>query len=488
MAKLSNQKSKRSRKKPPVLPPTPRPTLRTHCSRAQLLKSFLALIQPDLARWLPVPVPTAGKRGPYERLFVPLIVLWYFVYGHLQDRWSLDKAMEDARAGGADALSPKGKRLSRNLKSDSTSALSQARERLPLATLLQALAHGAKAVRAWMIEPVWRGRHVILLDGSTLRMRPFGDIPQVFKPHGSGNARRRYWCLMRVVVGFCLQTAVVCGNAMGAISVSEQALACQILLQAAPASLFLGDRNFGIFRIVQVAHHAHADLLVRLTHARAGKLAGRRMLRSGLDLPVRWAPSRHDRLEPGVPAEPVAGRLIVMRIKRPGTRAFLLCLFTTLTDAQAFPAAELVALYGVRWHAELNLRYLKTEMALETLAGKSADIVQKEWVAGLIAYNLIRSVMVAAATKTGMSIYDLSFRAAQVSLQKFVDKSLADPGRIRRAWRVMLARIRARPLPKRRKARPAEPRAKRPFGEAVPTLYGSRAVARRKMRKSRSKS
>ena len=212
------------------------------------------------------------------------------------------------------------------------------------------------------------------------------------------------------------------------------------------------------------------------------------MLRSGLDLPVRWAPSRHDKLEPGVSAEPVAGRLIVMRIKRPGTRAFLLCLFTTLTDAQAFPAAELVALYGVRWHAELNLRYLKTEMALETLAGKSADIVQKEWVAGLIAYNLIRSVMVAAATKTGMSIYDLSFRAAQVSLQKFVDKSLADPGRIRRAWRVMLARIRARHLPKRHKARPAEPRAKRPFGEAVPTLYGSRVVARRKMRKSRAKS
>jgi len=165
-----------------------------------------------------------------------------------------------------------------------------------------------------------------------------------------------------------------------------------------------------------------------------------------------------------------------------------LCLFTTLTDAPAFPAAELVALYGVRWHAELNLRYLKTQMALATLVGKSADIVQKEWVAGLIAYNLIRAVMVAAATKTGLSVYDLSFRAAQVSLQNFVVKSFNDPSRIRRAWRVLLARIRARHLPKRHQARPAEPRAKRPFGEAVPTLYGSRAAARQKMRKSRAKS
>ena len=488
MAKLSNPKSQRARKKTPALPPTPRPTLRTRCSRAELLKSFLGLIQPDLNRWLPVPDPMAGKRGPYECLFIPLIVLWYFVYGRLQDRWSLDKAVVDAHEGGADALSPPGKRLSRKLKSYSTSAYSQARARLPLATLIQVLAHLAKAVRAWIPEPVWRGLHVILLDGSTLRMRPFGDIPQVFKPHGSGNARRRYWCLMRVVVGFCLQTAVVCGSAMGAISVSEQALACQILLQAAPASLFLGDRNFGVFRIVQAAHHAQAHLLVRMTYVRARKLAGGRALRSGLDLPVLWAPSRHDRLEPGVPTVPVAGRLIVMRIKRPGHRAFDVYLFTTLVDVQAFPAAELVALYGVRWHAELNLRYLKTEMALNTLAYYSAAMAQKEWVAGLIAYNLIRSVMVAAATQTGMSVYELSFRAAQVSLQKFVDKSLADPRRTRRAWSSMLASIRARRLPKRRKARPAEPRAKRPFGEAVPTLYGSRAVARLKMKKLRAKS
>ena len=488
MAKLSNSKSKRSRKKTPALPPTPRPTLRTRCSRTQLLKSFLALIKPDLARWLPIPDPGARKRGVYERLFTPLIVLWYFVYGRLQDRWSLDKALVDAHAGGADALSSRRKRLSRKLQSHSTSAYSQARARLPLATLLQVLAHVAKVVRAWIPEPVWRGLHVILLDGSTLRLRPFGDIPQVFKPHGRGKARRRYWCLMRVVVGFCLQTAVVCGNAMGAISVSEQALACQILLQAAPESLFLGDRNFGVFRIVQVAHYVQAHLLVRLTYVRARKLAGGRALRSGLDLPLLWAPSRRDKLEPGIPAVPVAGRLIVMRIKRPGHRPFDVYLFTTLVDVQAFTAAELVALYGVRWHAELNLRYLKTQMALNTLAYYSAEMTQKEWVAGLIAYNLIRSVMVAAASQTGMSVYELSFRAALVSLQKFVDKSLADPRRTRHAWSAMLVSIRARRLPTRRQARPAEPRAKRPFGEAVPTLYGSRAAARRKMKILRAKS
>jgi putative transposase len=486
--KTKKQPAPRKCKPSPPLPPVPNPSLRTHCSRAQLLKSFLALLQPNLRRWLLTPVPTARKRGPYERLFTPLIVLWYFVWGRLQDEWTLDKAVVDAHAGGADALSPKGKRLSRKLKSHATSALAQARARLPLATLLQALGHVAQTVRAWIPEPVWRGWRVILLDGSTLRLRPLGDIFRFFPPHGGRQTRRRYWCLLRVVVGFCLQTAVVCGSAMGATSVSEQALACQILLQAAPASLFVGDRNFGIFRMVQVASYAHAQVLVRRTRARALKLAGSGLLLPGLDLPVSWAPSRHDRLQPGLPAGPVAGRLIVVRIERPGGRPVELFLFTTLVDAQAYPAAELAALYGVRWHAELNLRYLKTQMALHTLEYKSAEMAQKEWVAGLIAYNLIRAVMVAAAAKNELSVYALSFRAAQVSLHMFMNRRLAHPEQTRHAWSEMVESIVARRLPTRRKARPVEPRAKRPFGQAVPTLYGSRAAARKKLVKTRAKS
>ena len=50
-------------------------------------------------------------------------------------------------------------------------------------------------------------------------------------------------------------------------------------------------------------------------------------------------------------------------------------------------------LYGLRWHIELNLRYLKTQMRLTQLECKSAAMAEKEWVAGLLAYNLIRAAM-----------------------------------------------------------------------------------------------
>jgi IS4 transposase len=45
-----------------------------------------------------------------------------------------------------------------------------------------------------------------------------------------------------------------------------------------------------------------------------------------------------------------------VEVQRPGFRTQTLYLFTTLTDVAQYSAADLLALYGVRWHAELNLR------------------------------------------------------------------------------------------------------------------------------------
>jgi IS4 transposase len=83
-----------------------------------------------------------------------------------------------------------------------------------------------------------------------------------------------------------------------------------------------------------------------------------------------------------------------------------------------YPVEELVALYGLRWHIELNLRYLKTQMRLVQLECKSADMARREWVAGLLAYNLIRAAMLCAALNAGLTPFQLSFSAARRHLQR----------------------------------------------------------------------
>ena len=74
-----------------------------------------------------------------------------------------------------------------------------------------------------------------------------------------------------------------------------------------------------------------------------------------------------------------------------------LCLFTTLTEAGKYPPARLARMYGWRWPVELHLRTVKATLGLDQLEVKSADVAQKEFYAGLMAYKLGRGLMGVAA-------------------------------------------------------------------------------------------
>src|SRR6185295_846220 len=76
------------------------------------------------------------------------------------------------------------------------------------------------------------GLKVALLDGTTCRMRPFGDIPKHFPPHRPGNCKKQpYWCVARIVGLLCLASGVVLDSAWGALTKSEQSLSALLLGQ-----------------------------------------------------------------------------------------------------------------------------------------------------------------------------------------------------------------------------------------------------------------
>jgi hypothetical protein len=55
------------------------------------------------------------------------------------------------------------------------------------------------------------------------------------------------------VVSFCATTGIATAALIASIHVSEQALAVQLLLEAAKTALYIGDRNFGVWRVVRAA-------------------------------------------------------------------------------------------------------------------------------------------------------------------------------------------------------------------------------------------
>lgn len=270
---------------------------------------------------------------------------------------------------------------------------------------------------------------------------------------------------------------------MDAPKISEQVLSALLLAQRSWAGwLLVADRNFGVYSVARATVAAHAQGLFRLTEARARKLARSAglPLAPGLDALLNWSPSKQDRCPEGLTADPVPGRLIVMRISRRGYRTVTLYLFTTLVDQLKCPASELAELYGQRWKIELYLRYIKSQMDLGFLECHSAEMVRKEWLAGLIAYNLIRWTMASAAALAQVPVQWLSFsRSRELLLGWLVRTS----GRRRTvgSWYQLLTRISKARLPKRRKPRSPEPRAVRAFRKDVAELQGSRAAAREKL-------
>lgn len=459
-------------------PPKPSLPLAAAHSPAQLLAFFLKL----LPRRALLQLPALKHRSFYDRLFTPVVTLWYLLFQRLQADHTLDAALSDARSGGADRIH---KNLSRRLRSNSTCSYSDARQRLPWQFLLQALAVQARQLIELSPATQWHGRILALLDGSTVRLRPLGNITRQFPPHRNQHGRP-YWCLMRVTVCFCALTGAALDCALGAVGLGEQVLACQIILRSLARSLFIGDRNFGVFRVVQAARHAGQEVLLRMTDRRARKLLGSELVAG--DHPVRWKPTRHDQLEPSCSTQPQTGRLLIAWIQRPGSRPVRLCLFTTLPQAPEFSLQDLVRVYGQRWHIELNLRYLKTQMDLVQLEVKSADMARKEWLAGLLAYNLIRGAQLCAGLHKDTSPLTLSFAAVRRRLEAWLCRPTQTKGLALKQWAELLECLSCCTLPHRRKPRPSEPHAQRHLRQPYPPLIGTRAAARRRIKKYKTKS
>ena len=70
---------------------------------------------------------------------------------------------------------------------------------------------------------------------------------------------------------------------------------------------------------------------------------------------------------------------------------------------------EILALYGRRWNIETDLRSLKRTVRLHHINAKSEDMMEKELLMAVSAYNLVRAVMCLAARRSQVDPRQLSF-------------------------------------------------------------------------------
>jgi hypothetical protein len=299
-------------------------------------------------------------------------------------------------------------------------------------------------------------QRVYLLDGSSLQLEHAPELVKAFPP-GSNQVGAAHWPVVRLAVLHDVETGLAerptWGPMYGVEAVSEQALAERAMQSLPAGSVIIGDRNFGIFSTAYSAQRKGYGVLLRLTDVRAKSLFGGPIARQGDD-PVCWRPSRWDgkgKCKHDWPADAqITGRLIAWRVGR-GKHKQWLYLFTTLS----LPAGEVVALYGRRWNIETDLRSLKQTIRLQRIAVHSVDMMEKELLVAVLAYNLVRALMVLAAQCAKIDPRELSFtRACNIVLDGY-PKILAAPTAGQQQQELLrivdlVARCR---LPKRKKRR-----------------------------------
>lgn len=302
-----------------------------------------------------------------------------------------------------------------------------------------------------VVSPSGAERKVYLIDGSTLSVEHEPDLLEWF-PAGKNQHGTGHWGVVQIVVLHDLATGTPlrpCWGAMyGQAATSEQKLAQAAMDQLSAGNVLMGDANFGVFSTVWAAQQRSLLVLFRLTQARAKALLGTNKLEDG-ERQIDWRPSQRDRRRhPDIPPEAhVAGRLIVCHLDGHGEP---LCLFTTLED----PPEEIVALYLRRWNFETDLRSLKTRLRLHHLRAKSAAGAEREFLAAVIAYALVRAFMAVAAERIGLAPRLLSFTGAWVVLNSGVgDLCSGSEQQRRRAMELLLRDIGQKKLPVRSRRR-----------------------------------
>jgi DDE family transposase len=262
-----------------------------------------------------------------------------------------------------------------------------------------------------------------LLDGSSMRLAYSPALAELF-PSGSNQHGVSHWPVMRVLAAHDLETGLAIRPEWGAMygpdAVSEQRLLERAIGRLPAGASVIGDSNFGVFSVAWTATEQGHPVLLRLTTARAKRLAGG-ALQDGIDRPLIWKPSRQDgKSHPDLPPQAcVKGRLIVRRVQPDnGNVPFLLALFTTLPD----PAEQILKLYGKRWNIETDLRTLKTQLRMDQLSSATPEMAAKEIEMAIAAYNLVRAVIALTAQQTGLAPRDYSFTRAARIVESFAPK------------------------------------------------------------------
>lgn len=306
---------------------------------------------------------------------------------------------------------------------EGTAAYCGARKRLPRERMERVLAASAQtADRRAGRGGELNGRPVKVVDCSSTQL---ADTPENQKrfPQPKGQKRGCGFPVLKFLLLYSLNSGAALNVVMGGLAHHDLRLLRQLHAELQAGDIVLGDRAYGEYTTLARLPLRGVDVLARLHQRRkvdfrkAQRLAkqdGRftwtkPKSRSPLWTSAEWAE---------VPAQ-ITVRILRFTATVRGHRSRRITLVTTLLDPTLYPAEQLIAMYARRWRLELCLRDLKTTMGMEELRCLSPELAEKELLAYLISYNLVRCIMAEAVARYQADLERISFKGTVDAMRRY---------------------------------------------------------------------
>ena len=337
-----------------------------------------------------------------ERLFPPTETLAMFVTQAMSADRSCQNAVNQAAIH----------RLVSGLPqcSTHTGGYCRARQRLPLELIRGLTCFLGEQTDQQLPESWrWQGRRVRLVDGTTMTIPDTAENQAQFPQQSNQNPGLGF-PICHLVGITCLSSGAILNAAIGPYQgkgANEQALLRSIEETLECGDILLGDAFFPTYFFIDRMMKQGVDILMeqhgarkRTTDFRQGKPLGTKDHLIRLNKPK----IKPDWIDDTTWKE--APESITVHEFKSGEKVMV----TTLTCPKTSSKESLKLLYKQRWNVELDIRNIKETMDMNVLSCKTPEMVIKEIWGYLLAYNLIRFLMVQAAAGAGILPREISFK------------------------------------------------------------------------------
>lgn len=365
----------------------------------------------------------------------------------------------------------------------STGSYVKAKQRLeeaPIHELVKSVGSSPlkKVPKSWLVY----GRDVKLFDGTTLTLQDTKSNNEQYPKHSNKRLEVGY-PQIRLLAVFSLITGCVVDYALDATKgkgTGEVTLLRGILDCINEGDIAIGDALFCNFFLIHDLMEKKVDVIVP-GHIQRGYNFNEGTILGEKDHITQWNKPRRPKWMSKEAYKKYPKAIQIREFEVNG-----IVYITTLIDGSIYPNKEVHRLYKRRWDVELHLRSIKTHMKMDKLSSATPSMVRKEIGVHLLAYNIIRELMVDGCIQKNALLTQISFKGTLQLLNQFTPHFISIPKDKKAALYSQMLTLIVKNKVGKRPGR-VEPRAIRKRTSSFPTLKTDRKIEKEKILAQRKK-